>query len=149
MAHLTANSAGPSSQSFAPPERERFEGRGALRLAVVTGLFLVFASLFGAFSIRVGTHLVAAWWFQSLHCFVGWEVHETNWREGGTTSVFSDAGLICLEGMKNLKVVNLGATHVTKQGLAKLQMARPDLTIELDVEPAVEEGVKMRRGIAP
>jgi hypothetical protein len=31
----------------------------------------------------------------------------------------------------------------------KLQMARPDLTIELDVEPAVEEGVKLRRGIAP
>ena len=61
----------------------------------------------------------------------------------------SDAGLIHLEGMKNLKVVNLGATHVTKEGLAKLQMARPDLTIELDVEPAVEEGVKMRRGIAP
>jgi hypothetical protein len=270
MAHLTANSAGPSSQSFAPPERERLEGRRALRLAVVAGLFLVFASLFGAFSIRVGTHLVAAWWFKSLHCFVGWEVHETNWREGGTTSVsygwknswnpkfsdddldhlrkllrvvkldlaecntitnaglaklrgldfltelnlerlnryryarygapwdlltnaclvhlqalrglekltlagnlitdsglsqiatitnlktldleateVSDAGLICLAGMKNLEVVNLGATHVTKEGLAKLQMARPDLTIELDVEPAVEEGVKLRRGIAP
>jgi hypothetical protein len=44
-------------------------------------------------------------------------------------------------------VVNLGATHVTKEGLARLQMARPDLTIELDVEPAVEQGVKLRRRV--
>jgi hypothetical protein len=49
-------------------------------------------------------------------------------------------------GMKNLKEVHLGGTRVTTAGITKLQMARPDLTIEIDVEPAIEEGLKLRRG---
>jgi Leucine-rich repeat (LRR) protein len=274
MSHQTVPLARPDLESLSESKRERLESRlrrgKALRLAFIVALFLVFGSLFAAFLIRVGTHLVAAWWFESLHCTVAWEVLETNWREGGTTSVsygsryswnakfddddldhlrklwhlvkldlaecititnsglaklrgltfleelnlarldrfrlarngvtsvsltdscviqlralarlekltlagnlitngglaqianmanlktldleateVSDAGLVHLEGMKNLNVVYLGATHVTKEGLAKLQMARPDLTIELDVEPAVEQGVKLRRGVSP
>jgi Leucine Rich repeat len=270
MAHLTANSARPHSRSLAERRSERFEGRRALRLAFATGLVLIFATLFAAFSIRVGRHQVAAWWFESLHCTVAWEIDDTNWRHGGATSVsyrspnlrranfndddldhvkellrvvklelaecdkitntglarlrgldflaelnlerlnryryaqfgatsvpltdaclihlqplrglekltlagnritdrglsqvasmanlkaldleateVSDLGLIHLEGMKNLKVVSLGATRVTKEGLAKLQTARPDLAIELDVAQAVDEGVKLQRGVNP
>jgi hypothetical protein len=272
MGHLTVHSAGLDSESRAPSARERWESqlgrRNALRLAFIVTLFLVFAPLFAAFLIRVGTHLVTAWWFESHHCIVVWDVDETNWSKGGATSVSNvsrnswnatindsdldhlrrlfrvvklelaecdsvttaglaklggldilaelnlsrlgryryarsgvtsapltdaclihlkalprlekltldgnlisdsglsqiatmvnlktldlaatevgDAGLIHLEGMKNLKVVNLGATHVSKEGLARLQMVRPDLTIELDVEPAVEQGVNLRRGV--
>jgi hypothetical protein len=274
MTHLTVNSPGSHSAPLSQSARERLESQlsrhKALRLTLILALFLVFALPFVAISIRVGTHLMTAWWFESLHCTVAWEVQETNWREGGTTSVsyasrnswnaklddddldhlkkllpvvklelaecntititglaklrgltslnelnlarlngyryarygvtstpltdaclihlqalprlekltlagnlitdtglsqiasmanlksldleateVSDAGLVHLEGMKNLKQVYLGATRVTKDGLAKLQMARPDLTIELDVEPAVEQGVKLRRGVTP
>jgi hypothetical protein len=58
----------------------------------------------------------------------------------------SDAGLIHLQGMKSLQSVNLAATRVTIQGVTKLQDARPDLSIIMETEPAVEEGVKLRRG---
>ena len=58
----------------------------------------------------------------------------------------TDVGLDHLARMKSLKVVNLGATRVTKQGIAQLQMARPDLIIEIDVDPAVEQAVKQTRG---
>jgi len=61
----------------------------------------------------------------------------------------TDAGLIHLQGLKSLEAVNLGATRVTKEGLTELQTARPDLLIELDTEPAVEEAVKLRRGATP
>jgi Leucine Rich repeat len=272
MSHQTVPLARPDLESLSESKRERLESRlrrgKALRLAFIVALFLVFGSLFAAFLIRVGTHLVAAWWFESHHCIVVWDVDETNWSKGGATSVSNvsrnswnatindsdldhlrrlfrvvklelaecdsvttaglaklggldilaelnlsrlgryryarsgvtsapltdaclihlkalprlekltldgnlisdsglsqiatmvnlktldlaatevgDAGLIHLEGMKNLKVVNLGATHVSKEGLARLQMVRPDLTIELDVEPAVEQGVNLRRGV--
>jgi Leucine Rich repeat len=272
LSHQTVPSAGANLESLSESKSEWFESRlrrhKALRLAFIVALFLVFGSLFTAFSIRVGTHLVAAWWFESHHCIVVWDVDETNWSKGGATSVSNvsrnswnatindsdldhlrrlfrvvklelaecdsvttaglaklggldilaelnlsrlgryryarsgvtsapltdaclihlkalprlekltldgnlisdsglsqiatmvnlktldlaatevgDAGLIHLEGMKNLKVVNLGATHVSKEGLARLQMVRPDLTIELDVEPAVEQGVTLRRGV--
>jgi hypothetical protein len=58
----------------------------------------------------------------------------------------SDAGLVHLMGMKNLKEVHLGGTRVTNEGITKLQMARPDLTIDIDVEPTIEQGIKLRRG---
>ena len=56
-------------------------------------------------------------------------------------------GLAHLEGMKNLERVDLGATRVTKEGIAQLRLARPDLSIELETEPAVEQGVKLMRGL--
>jgi hypothetical protein len=274
MSLKTVPSAGPDLESLSESKSDRLESRlrrnKAMRLAFIVALFLIFGSFFAAVSIRVGTHLVAAWWFESHHCIVVWDVDATNWRQGGTTSVsnnsrnswnanltdgdlvhlrrlfrvvklelaecdsvtasglaklggldilaelnlsrldryryarsgvtsapltdaclvqlqaltrleklnldgnlisdsglsqiatmvnlkaldlaateVSDAGLVYLEGMKNLKVVNLGATHVTREGLARLQMARPDLTIELVVEPAVERGVNLRRGVSP
>jgi Leucine Rich repeat len=272
MAALTVNST--SSYAASPPQSERarlddlLTRPKALRHALALALFIVLAPLFAAISIGVGTHLVTAWWFQSLHCRVAWEMDETNWLHGGATSVsygwrnawnqvfgdadlkhlrklfrvvkldfaecdkitnaglaslsgleflselnlarlnryrharygftsapltdaclihlkslprletlslagnqvtdrglsqiarianlksldleateISDAGLVPLVRMKNLKAVYLGATRVTKEGIAELQMARPDLTIDLDVEPAVEEGVKLRRGV--
>jgi hypothetical protein len=59
----------------------------------------------------------------------------------------SDAGLAHLEGMRSLKAVKLGATRVTKEGIATLGLARPNLKIELDVDPAVEQEVKLNRGL--
>jgi Leucine Rich repeat len=59
----------------------------------------------------------------------------------------SDAGLAHIEGMKNLERVDLGATRVTKEGLAQLRLARPNLTIELEVDPEVEQRVKASRGL--
>jgi hypothetical protein len=52
-----------------------------------------------------------------------------------------------IEGMKNLERVDLGATRVTKEGLAQLRLARPNLTIELEVDPEVEQRVKASRGL--
>jgi Leucine Rich repeat len=60
----------------------------------------------------------------------------------------TDSGLVYIEGMKNLEVVNLGATRVTKQRIMQLQMARPDLRIELDSDPVVEANVERHRGVA-
>jgi Leucine Rich repeat len=61
----------------------------------------------------------------------------------------TDAGLAYIEGMKRLESVNLAANRVTKPALTQLQMARPDLFIELDTEPAVEERVKLTRSNTP
>jgi hypothetical protein len=58
----------------------------------------------------------------------------------------TDKGLIVIQGMTRLESVSLGATRVTKGGLTKLQTARPDLWIELYVEPEVEHAVKLARG---
>src|SRR5579883_805723 len=58
----------------------------------------------------------------------------------------SDAGLIHLQGMKSLQSVNLAATRVTAEGIAKLKQARPDLSITQDIDPELEQAVKLRRG---
>ena len=91
MSHQTVPLARPDLESLSESKRERLESRlrrgKALRLAFIVALFLVFGSLFTAFSIRVGTHLVAAWWFESHHCIVVWDVDETNWSKGGATAV--------------------------------------------------------------
>jgi hypothetical protein len=245
---------------------ERLTQLQVRRRVFITVLALALATLLAAVAIPVGRHLVTAWWLESLHGMVQWEMDETNWRQGGVTSVsfaarnwwnvklsngelkylwnlhrvvsldlaekdgittkglaalrgleflselnlarldryrpdrlgnlvpftdaclvhlqalprleklglagnqitdqglaqlakmsklktldlsateVTDAGLIHLQGMKSLGAVNLGATRVTKEGLTILQTARPDLLIELDTEPAVEEAVKLRRG---
>ena len=59
----------------------------------------------------------------------------------------TDSALVHIEGMRNLEGVDLGATRVTNEGLAQLRLARPDLTIELDVDPAVEQALKATRGL--
>jgi hypothetical protein len=265
---------GPCSESLPRATRERFEDplrrRQAMRRSVIAALALTLAALALIVSITVGTHLVAAWWLERLHCAVVWEMDNNNWRQGGVTRVYhstrswgwsdlgnadlnrlkrlhrvvsldlaeadkitnkglaalrglvdlselnldrserfrlaafraqvppltdacvvhlqalprlenltlagnsitdqglsqiakmanlkfldlnatevSDVGLAELEGMKSLKTVNLGATRVTSAGVAKLQQARPDLTIELDIDPAVEHEVTLRRGATP
>jgi hypothetical protein len=58
----------------------------------------------------------------------------------------SDAGLVYLQGMKSLQSVNLAATRVTSEGVRRLWELRPDLAINSDTEPDVEQGVKLRRG---
>lgn len=47
-------------------------------------------------------------------------------RDTGAT----DAGLVHLNSMKNLKKLDLSKTMVTKTGIAELQKALPNLTIE-------------------
>jgi hypothetical protein len=242
--------------------------REALRRGVIAAVALTLATLVVGLSFLVGTHLVAAWWIQSLHGAVLWDIDQTNWRQGGVTSVslvstnpwnpnigdadlthlrrlhrvvslnlaendritnkglaglrgldfltelnlerldryrqpptrlvsipltdacllhlqalprlenltlagnlitdkglaqiarmaslkvldlsateVSDVGLVHLERMKNLERVDLAATRVTKEGIAQLRLARPDLSIELDTEPSVEQGVTMIRGL--
>ena len=59
----------------------------------------------------------------------------------------TDAGLVFIEGMRNLRAVNLGATRVTKGAVTQLQTARPDLRVELDTGPVVEERVKLSRSL--
>jgi hypothetical protein len=265
-ASLIVSSASPSSEPAAQVAREQMEVRRGWQLVLGAGLFLALATLFVTFAIRVGTHLVTAWWLESLRCTVEWKIDGTNWKQLGETSVsydsrnrfdsdfkdqdldhlsrlfcvakldlaecdtitnlglaklrgldflaelnlarlyryryarygsvsspltdacvinlrplrrleklslagnlitdaglsqiatmtnlksldleatdISDAGLVHLMGMKNLKEVHLGGTRVTSAGLTELQMARPDLTIEFDVEPTIEEGLKLRR----
>ena len=133
MTPLTVNSAVPRLQSLPKPERERFEVGRASRLALGVGLFVVLATLFAAFSIRVGTHLVTAWWFESLHCTVAWEVDETNWRDGGATSVsyrsrnswnpiFGDSDLNHLRKLNRVVKLDLAECEkITNSGLARLR----------------------------
>ena len=47
--------------------------------------------------------------------------------------------------MESLRVVNLAATRVTAEGVAKLQKARPDLMVRMEAAPEIEQGVKQRR----
>src|SRR5260370_42157507 len=79
------------SEPLSHAERELFEHRlwkrQALRRGFIATLSLALAALLVGISIPVGTHLVAAWWLERLHCAVVWVMDESNWRQGGTTTV--------------------------------------------------------------
>lgn len=239
----------------------------AFRLGAIAALSLTLAAVILGVSYVAGRHLVAAWWLERLRGNVVWEIDQSNWRHGGTTTVslgagrswdpklgnsdlahlsklhhvvslnlsendrltskglaalrglefltelnlermhryreprsgrisvplsdaclvhlmalprlevlalsgnlitdqglaqlarmstlktldleateITDAGLASIEGMKNLEEVNLGATRVTRQAVMRLQTVRPDLLINLDSDPVVENSVRLSRG---
>jgi hypothetical protein len=51
----------------------------ALVIGVTTSLFVL--------ARPIANHLLAAWWLERLGCRVHWQSDETNWRQGGVTSV--------------------------------------------------------------
>ena len=84
--------------------------------------------------IRVGSHLVAAWWLESQHGMVVWDIDETNWRQGGVTSVSfasrnfvesaDSATAISITFSKLHRVVSLNLAEndrITNKGLAELR----------------------------
>jgi hypothetical protein len=168
MTLTTARSNDPLHHADPGPYRQRARRSEALRRRVIAGLALTIATLLvGAFFL-VGQHLFTAWWLERHDGTVLWDIDETNWRQGGVTSVSFAARIswgprlrdgdldhfrrlhrvVSLdEGMRSLKAVKLGATRVTKEGIATLGLARPNLKIELDVDPAVEQEVKLNRGL--
>jgi hypothetical protein len=244
--------------------------REALRRGLIAAVALTLATLVVGLSFLVGTHLVAAWWIQSLHGAVLWDIDQTNWRQGGVTSVslvstnprdpnigdadlahlqrlhrvvslnlaendritnkglaglrgldflselnlerldryrqpptrlvsipltdacvvhlqalprledltlagnlitdkglaqiarmaslkvldlsateVSDAGLVHVVGMKGLERIDLGGTRITAEAITQLRLSRPNLSIELNTEPAVEQGIRLIRGKTP
>jgi Leucine Rich repeat len=269
MTFPTARSTEPTPQADPEWLSHRSRRREGLGRGIIAAVALsVAALLVGAYSL-VGAHLLAAWWLQSLHGIVVWDIDQKNWQTGGVTSVsfvsknsffdtrindgdlahlgklnrlisldlsendritdrglaglhgrvflselnlerldryrqhpsrvvsipltdaclphlqalprleslilsgnqitdrglsriatmtrlknidlsateVTDAGLVHIEGMRSLERVNLGATRVTNEGIAQLRMARPDLSIDFEVDPAVEEAVRQVRGI--
>jgi hypothetical protein len=274
LAPSVSPAAGPPSEPVHRAERLVFEHRlwrrDVFRRRVIMVVAVALATLVVAVALPVTRHLSAAWWLEGLSGAVLWEIDETNWRQGGATTVeltalqrsnlnfndadlthvrelhrvvslnlaendritnkglaalrgldlltdlnlermdryrnphsgrvsvpltdaclvhaqtlprlevltlagnlitdkglsqiatmrtlktldleateVTDAGLAYIEGMKGLESVNLGATRVTKQAVTQLQVARPDLRIELDTEPMVEESVKLAREKTP
>jgi hypothetical protein len=252
-----------SLRAVSPTLEQRLGRRELFRRGMILAVVLSLATLVVGVSFVVGTHLFAAWWLEGHHGAVVWEINETNWREGGATTVeltaihtwnpkirnielthlrklhrvvsvnlaenngitnkglaalrgldslvdlnlermdryrnpqsgrvslpltdaclvhvqalprlevltlsgnlitdrglsqiaalknlkkldleATDAGLAYIEGMKGLETVNLGATRVTKGAVTRLQTARPDLRVELDTDPSIEENIKLAR----
>ena len=91
-APLIVNSASPSSEPVRQAvAREQMDVRRGWQLALGAGLCFVLAALVATLAIRVGTHLVTAWWLESLRRTVDWRIDGTNWRQGGETSVSFDS----------------------------------------------------------
>jgi hypothetical protein len=61
----------------------------------------------------------------------------------------SDAGIVSLQSMKNLKVIRLGGTHVTPEGVKKLQEAIPGIEIDMQIEQAVAQALMSWRRSHP
>ena len=265
-----ARSAEPLSRAAGQRTELQSRRRELLRKGTIVGVSVTLAAIVIVAASFVGTHLIASWWIQSHQGNVVWEMDDSNWRQGGVTSVafaprrfspsllgdadlvhvhrlfpvvslnlsdndeisdkglaglrgldylnelsldrlgrfrpnsfgdrfpvltdaclvhvqalprleslslagnkitdqglsqlaamprlksidlsateITDAGLTSLEGMKTLEWVNLGATHVSIEGILKFRTARPDVTVDLEVDPVVAEGVKSQQGQKP
>jgi hypothetical protein len=94
MTLTTARSNDPLHHADHGPYRQRARRSEALRRRVIAGLALTIATLLvGAFFL-VGQHLFTAWWLERHDGTVLWDIDETNWRQGGVTSVKLNRGLI-------------------------------------------------------
>jgi hypothetical protein len=61
----------------------------------------------------------------------------------------TDAGLIQLAAIKQLKSVSLGGTKVTPEGIKKLQAVMPDVEINMELNPELEQAVRNWRSAKP
>ena len=67
--------------------RDGSRRREALRRRVIATVAVAIAALLvGAFFL-VGQHLLTAWWLERQDAMVLWDIDQTNWRQGGVTSV--------------------------------------------------------------
>ena len=106
--------------------------RESLRLGLIVGLSVSLATLVVVTASFVGTHLAAMWWFEGHQALVDWDIDDTNWRQGGVTSVsfaptrraLSSLGDADLDHLHRLhRVVNLDLAdtrEISDKGLAKL-----------------------------
>jgi hypothetical protein len=102
------------------------------RRVFVTVAALIFTPVVAVISLPISRHLTTAWWLETRHCRVHWEMDQTNRRHAGATTVDYDARIPAfsdlfdgdLDYLKNLhRVVSLSipeAVGITDIGLAAL-----------------------------
>ena len=115
-----------------------------LRLGLIVGVSVSLATLVVVAASFVGTHLAAKWWFEGHQGLVDWEIDDTNWRQGGVTSVsfaprrfslsvLGDADLDHLHRLFPVVSLNLADNReITDKGLAKLRGL--DFLTDLDLD---------------
>src|SRR5947209_16700471 len=82
-----------SRQPLSPDERllieDRLWRRQIIRRGLITALIVGVTTLLFFLAYPIVNHLRTAWWLQRLGCRIDWQIDETNWRQGGVTSVGS------------------------------------------------------------
>jgi hypothetical protein len=114
---------------------DRLRRRRMLRRGLVTALVVTVTTLLSIFAVAIVNHLRTAWWLERLGCRIDWQIDETNWLQGGVTSVSGarsylgstfgadlyDRDLHYLLDLRPVQSVNLAeCNHITDQGLAIL-----------------------------
>ena len=107
--------------------------RELLRKGTIVGVSITLAVLVVIVASFVGTHLSAEWWIKSHQGNVVWEMDDTNWRQGGVTSVafaprrfspalLGDADLVHLHRLFTVVSLNLSDNdEISDKGLAGLR----------------------------
>jgi hypothetical protein len=116
------------------PTRRLWRAHGT-RAGFLVALVIAVSGFVAVAWMSVGTHLVTAWWLERLEGRVRWAVDETNWRQGGVTSMsfqsrlsgawnstFGDEDLRYLHKLHRLVSLDLSeCDKITSKGLAELR----------------------------
>jgi hypothetical protein len=117
-----------------------------LRRRLIAALAVTVTTLLFILALPIVNHLRTAWWLERLGCRLDWQIDETNWWQGGITSVsgarryvgaifgadLGDRDLHYLLDLRPVQSLNLEeCNHVTDKGLAIL--GRLQRLTELDL----------------
>jgi hypothetical protein len=114
---------------------DRLWRRQMLRRGLIAALVVTVTTLLFIVALPIGNHLGTAWWLERLGCRIDWQIDETNWWQGGATSVscsrvyvgaiygadVGDRDLHYLLNLRPVQSLNLAECHeITDKGLAIL-----------------------------
>ena len=66
---------------------DRLWRRQMLRRRLIAALGVTVTTLLIILAVPIVNHLRTAWWLERPGCRIDWQIDETNWRQGGVTSV--------------------------------------------------------------
>ena len=128
-----ARAAEPLSRAVGQRIELQSRRRELLRKGTIVGVSVTLAVLVVVVASFIGTHLIAKWWIESHQGDVVWEMDDTNWRQGGVTSVafaprrfspalLGDADLVHLHRLVPVVSLNLSDNdEISDKGLAGLR----------------------------
>src|SRR6516165_2516229 len=98
MTPPTLTVADRTSHPLPPDERllieDRLWRRKMLRRGLIAFLDVTLTTLLFILAVAIVSHLRTAWWLERLGCRIDWQIDETNWWQGGVTSVSGERSYV-------------------------------------------------------